>query len=320
MGHTVKIISPQDFKNVSLFFYKEIKLSLFPYRKLSKMLDNYNADAIHIPVEGPLGWAARRYCRKRGLPFTTAFHTNFADYAAKRTPSPIAPFIRRFFMDIQRRFHAPAKAMFVATRSLEDELRANQFHNIMVLLTRGVNTDIFYPPAKSYQDPKPKLLYVGRVAIEKNIEAFLNLDMDCEKIVVGNGPDLEKLKAKYPNAFFTGLLEGENLADQYRQADCFVFPSKTDTFGIVIIEALACGLPVAAYNVTGPKDIITDGRFGCCDENLQTAINKAMQSRGNTTIRHDHIVKNYTWPAVAKAFINVYSHSNYDTGELRHAA
>lgn len=303
-GHDVKIIDPSAFKTISTPGYKEIPLSLFPYQKMVQMIEDFQPDGIHIAVEGPLGLAARKYCKRYNKKFTSSFHTNFPDYLSKRAPNFLSNLVRNFTIAAMRRFHKPSKAVYVATQSLEDELKSWGFQNKMVRLLRGVNTEIFYPEKTKTSHSRPQLLYVGRVSIEKNIEAFLDLDIDADKIVVGDGPSLEKLKKNYPDVTFTGKLQGCALADQYRASDCFVFPSKTDTFGIVLIEALACGLPVAAYNVMGPKDILVHDFLGSVDDDLGVAVAKAMANIGTPEDRFRHIKDSYTWESVAKVFIS----------------
>jgi glycosyltransferase involved in cell wall biosynthesis len=285
--------------------YNEIRLSLLPYKKLSKLISDYKPEAIHIAVEGPLGWAARRYCLNKKLPFTTSFHTHFPDYVAHRVPKFLSKVCRDFAIVAVRSFHKPAKSIFVATQSLEDDLRSWGFKNKMIRLLRGVDTSIFFPKTNSSKNKKPTLIYVGRVSVEKNIEAFLDIKIPYHKIVVGDGPELTRLRKKYPDVEFTGFLSGHDLAEKYRQADCFVFPSKTDTFGIVLIEALACGLPVAGYNVTGPKDILTHPYLGSTHDDLTTAVKNCLSiSQADREKRFEFTSQTYSWPAVAKTFLS----------------
>lgn len=276
---------------------------LFPHKKMKQMIEDFAPDGIHIAVEGPLGWAARRYCLKAGKPFTTSFHTHFPDYIRARAPGFLKELCYNLAVTILRRFHAPAKTVFVATQSLEDDLVGWGFQNTMVRLTRGVDLSVFYPPAEKPTHDKPALLYVGRLSVEKNIEAFLDLEIDSHKIVVGRGPTLESLKTRYSHVEFAGLKQGEDLAEYYRKANCFVFPSKSDTFGIVIIEALACGVPVAGYPVTGPRDILTDPILGAVHDSLAIAVQKALASRGSAQDRHDYIKRHYSWGQVAQVFL-----------------
>ena len=308
MGHEVKVIGPADFPmRVPMLGYPEIKLAVAPYRRLKKMIEEYAPDKIHVSAEGPLGWAGRRYCLKNNIPFSTSFHTMFPDYVAKRVAKfipPIYNFVHERAKRLVRGFHAPSSAMMVATQSLEDTLIEWGFQNPMHRLLRGVNLDLYYPGENTvYKDLKgPIALYVGRVAIEKSIEDFLEMEWDGSKVVVGDGPSKAMLEKKYPDAYFAGKRTGEDLAAHYRSADVFVFPSKTDTFGIVLIEALASGLPVAGYNVTGPKDIITEDFLGALTEdNLSEATYKAME-KGTPEQRAEHVKNTYTWGNVAKQF------------------
>ena len=221
---------------------------------------------MHIATEGPLGLAARAWCLKRGFPFTTSFHTQFPEYVWLRTRIPLAVTYR--FM---RWFHGPAATVMVATRTLHERLVKWGFRNLG-MWSRGVDTKLFRPRAEKFlKEPRPIFMYLGRVAVEKNIEAFLKLELPGTKYIVGGGPDLEMLKRKYPEVRFTGFKTGEELARHLASADVFVFPSRTDTFGLVLIEAFACGVPVAAFPVQGPIDIVTNGVTGFLSEDLQQA-------------------------------------------------
>lgn len=308
MGHEVKVVGPADFPlRVPMLGYREIKLAVKPYRLLKKKIEAYRPDKIHISAEGPLGWAARKYCLRHGRPFSTSFHTMFPDYAAKRIAKfmpPIYGFVHERAKRMVRDFHAPSSAMMVATQSLEDTLKEWGFKNPMHRLLRGVDLDLYQPGENTvYKDMEgPIALYVGRVAIEKSIEDFLDMPWEGTKVVVGDGPSRPMLEKKYPEAYFAGKRFGKDLAEHYRSADVFVFPSRTDTFGIVLIEALASGLPVAAYNVTGPKDIITEDFLGSLTENdLAVAAQKAML-QGTPEQRAEHVKNTYTWENVAKQF------------------
>lgn len=308
-GHDVRVVGPGAFLSFPMPGYKEISLSVLPSFALNRMFRAFDPDAVHIAVEGPLGWAARRWCLRRGKPFTTSFHTHFPDYVIKRLPRFIGDTmrerIRQAAITMVRRFHAPAKATFVATQSLEDQLADWGFDRTkMVRLVHGVDTEIFYPGAKTlFQDrERPILLYVGRIAVEKNIGAFLDLKTKGTKVVVGDGPGRARLQNDYPDVVFAGLRQGMDLADHYRSADLFVFPSKTDTFGMVLTEAAACGLPVAAYDVTGPKDIITLPLLGHVGDNLETAVEQALNAPGTAAERFDHIRGNYAWERIAALF------------------
>jgi glycosyltransferase involved in cell wall biosynthesis len=310
MGHDVHIIGPSDFpSSIPMPGYSEIKLVITPYKTLKQHIESYQPDYIHVATEGPLGWATRRYCRKNNIDYTTAYHTQFPDYVAKRAAkhlkflySPAHHLAKQYI----KTFHAHSKYVYVATPSLENQLRSWGFDMPFCRLSRGANLDIFYPDEKTlFHDlKKPVALYVGRVAIEKNIEAFLSMPWEGSKVVVGNGPSMNELKGKYPEAHFLGTKMGKDLAAHYRSADVFVFPSRTDTFGIVILEALACGLPVAGYNVTGPKDIITEQFLGALDEeNLSRAAYKALEN-GTAEQRSTFVKKHYTWENMARQFLS----------------
>ncbi len=311
-GHEFHVIGPADFPfRIPMPGYPEIKLALAPYGRLQRMIKSFSPDVIHIGTEGPLGQAGRQYCIKNNLRFTTIYHSHFPDYVAGRVakfaPCMASP-VRNFAIKKLRHFHGSAAAMMIATQSLEDELKEWGFKTPMHRLTRGVHLHLFKPgEVELFHDmPRPVALYVGRVAVEKNLEDFLSMDWKGSKVIVGHGPDFDKLKNKYPDPYFTGTKEGEELAAHYRSADLFVFPSKTDTFGMVLTEALASGLPVAAYDVTGPRDIITAPHLGALHEdNLAHAANKALEVMDQKKERHKHVRENYTWPSVAKQFLKV---------------
>jgi glycosyltransferase involved in cell wall biosynthesis len=314
-GHDVKVIGPNEFISTPMPGYSEIRLALFPYRKLKKMIENFKPDSIHIAVEGPLGLAARRYCKKHNIAFSTSYHTHFPDYVAERVgflPAFLKNIVRNIAIAHVRNFHKLSAMIMVATQSLEDDLRAWGFTSPMKRLLRGAKTDVFYAGEKTlFKDkPQPIMLFVGRVAIEKNIEAFLALNIKGTKVVVGEGPLLEKLQHKYPDVVFAGKRTGQELAEYYRSSDVFVFPSKTDTFGMVLIEALACGTPVAAYPVTGPKDIITEPFLGALNDDLKTAIEQAL-SNGTAAERVAHTQAYYTWESVAETFESYISGIGY---------
>lgn len=310
MGHDVRVMGPQDFFiRMPMPFYREIELVPGPYGRMKHLIDSFNADHLHIATEGPLGWAARRYCLKHGRAFTTSYHTHFPDYIEKRfckISKKLATRLRQLAIKEIRRFHQPAHNMMVATSSLQNQLKDWGFTTPFHDLTRGVNLSVFHPGDKTlFQDmPGPIALYVGRVAVEKNIDAFLDMDWPGSKVVVGSGPSLESFKKRYPDVLFAGKQTGKALADHYRSADLFVFPSRTDTFGIVLIEALACGLPVAGYPVTGPVDIITKDTLGALDDDLALAARKALNNPGTPALRHAHVQANYTWRRAAEQFLD----------------
>ena len=271
LGHDIQVFSPDLFHNLPCPTYSEIRLAVLPARRLAALLNAFQPCAIHIATEGPLGHAARRYCLARKLPFTTAFHTRFPEYVKARTGLPLGA-----SYSVLRRFHAPSSSVMVATLSLEHELEERGFRNLK-RWTRGVDTTLFRPRDKNFLNlPRPIHLYVGRVAVEKNVEAFLKLDLPGSKLVVGSGPQLGELQRRFPAARFAGPKHGEDLARHYAAADVFVFPSRTDTFGLVLLEALASGLPVAAFPVPGPLDVINGSAVGFLDEDLGAAALRAL--------------------------------------------
>lgn len=271
-GNQVLYITPQDFHSVPMPSYPEIRLSLFPNRKVAAMINAFQPDAIHIATEGPIGRATRRFCRRRSFPYTTSFHTRFPEYAHERIRFPVS-----WGYAMLRDFHNHGEAMMVATPGLVEELEAKGFRN-MKLWARGVDTELFRPMETDvFADlERPIMTYVGRLAVEKSLEDFLDLDLPGTKVMVGHGPQEAELKAKYKNTnvFWAGTHFGEELVKRFAASDVFVFPSRTDTFGLVNVEALACGVPVAAYPVRGPLEILGDAPPGCgaLDEDLKTAI------------------------------------------------
>lgn len=272
LGHDVTVIEPNQFKTFPCPTYPEIRLAWLPYGRLSQLLEDFGPDAIHIATEGTLGGAARKWCLRRGFPFTTSYHTQFPEYVRARVPIPLAMSYAHL-----RRFHSAAARTMVATPAMQRLLESRGFRNI-VRWTRGVDVNLFKPRDKNYLDlPRPIAMYVGRVAVEKNIEAFLKLDLPGTKVVVGDGPARAELEATHPAAKFVGFRFGEELASHVAAADVFVFPSRTDTFGLVLLEAMACGVPVAAYPVTGPIDVVTQGVTGALNEDLRAATLEALE-------------------------------------------
>lgn len=318
LGHTTKVLGPSDFPlRFSMPGYAEIKLAVAPYRHLAQQIKAYAPDTIHIATEGPLGWAAQRYCLNHKLPFSTAFHTHFPDYVAARVAKfvpALAEASRKLGIQYVKRFHAPSRLLLVATKSLETTLREWGFKNQMAPLTRGAKLDQFTPGDKTLYNnlERPVAVFVGRVAIEKNIEAFLSMKWKGSKVVVGDGPSKTSLETKFPDAVFVGSKTGLDLAAHFRSADVFVFPSKTDTFGMVLVEALACGVPVAGYNVTGPKDIITEPFLGAIDDDLSQAAHKALNC-GTPEQRSDHVRAHYTWAKAARDFEEALKQSSFKT-------
>lgn len=276
-GHEVMLVTPSQFFTFGLPGYKEIRLAMLPRFGTRRMLRAFAPDIVHIATEGPIGWAARGWCKASAVPFTSAFHTRFPDYAAVRTGlSPDR------FWPIMRRFHAASEAVLVSTPTLAAELAGHGLAHAAAW-SRGIDASLFHPghePLEALADlPRPILLNVGRVAVEKNLGAFLDADVPGTKVVVGHGPDLAQLRARYPEVRFLGALAGTALAQAYCSADVFVFPSRTDTFGLVMIEAMACGVPVAAYPVPGPIDVVGMGGYGP-DGNLPRAVGALHEDLG----------------------------------------
>jgi glycosyltransferase involved in cell wall biosynthesis len=294
LGADLVVLGPENFRCVPCPSYPEIGLALPDWRRCAKLIDMAKVDAIHIATEGPVGWMARSYCLKRRLPFTTSFHTRFADYVSARWPIP-----ESWVYAAQRRFHRPSAGVMVATRSLAQDLARRGFSRLLPW-TRGVDTALFRPRSDRLFGDGPVFLYAGRVAVEKNIEAFLTLDLPGVKVVVGDGPQLAELQARYPDVIFTGVREGGLLAASYASADVFVFPSRTDTFGMVMLEAMACGVPVAAYPAIGPKDLVTPGVSGVLSEDLREAA-LAAQQLDRTQVRH--AAQTFTWENAARLFL-----------------
>ena len=295
MGHELVVLDPGHFRCVPCPSYPEIPLALPARRRCARLIEEANADTVHIATEGPIGWMVRAWCLRHDVPFTTSFHTRFADYASARWPVP-----QSWGYAFQRYFHARSAGVMVATRSLAADLSARGFQRLRPW-TRGVDMDLFRPSSARLFGPGPVFLYVGRVAVEKNIEAFLSLDLPGVKVVVGDGPQLGALQARYPSAIFTGVREGEDLAAAYASADVFVFPSLTDTFGMVLLEAIASGVPLAAFPATGPRDIIVPGVSGVLGPDLAAAAVAALQlDRG--AVRQ--AAEAFTWRAAAQLFVD----------------
>lgn len=296
LGHEPLVLSHADgFWTIPMPGYSSIKLALFPQHRVNRILDEWQPDAIHISTEGPLGGAARRYCIKRRLSFTTCYHTKFPEYIRARAPIPLTVGYAWI-----RNFHRAASRVMVSTPSLMQELKSRGFKNL-VHWGKGVDTELFHPRSKDHiNDQRPIWMYVGRVAVEKNIEAFLSLELPGTQYVVGDGPDLEMLKRRYP-AKFTGFLRGEALAAMVAAADVFVFPSLTDTFGLVLLEAMACGVPVAAFPVTGPKDVVQQGVTGYCDDNLRHAALESLKLDG---IKCREYALRFSWRNAAEEFLH----------------
>jgi len=295
MGHTVEVIGPDRFHTLPCPSYPEIRLALMPRRRLARMIASFRPDHLHIATEGPLGQAARAWAIRNGMRFTSAFHTRFAEYIHARTRIPLG-----LSYAWLRRFHGAASGTMVATPSLRADLAARGFRNIRAW-SRGVDLDLFRPEAReNFGLPRPIFLYVGRIAVEKNIGAFLDLDLPGTKVVVGDGPLLPSLRRRYRNAHFLGTRFGADLARCYAGADVFVFPSRTDTFGLVLLEALACGTPVAAYPVTGPVDVLTHPDVGAIDTDLRAAALRALAADRTACRTH---AERFSWRASAEIFL-----------------
>jgi len=296
----IVFLTPAEFHTVPCPTYPEIRLSLPGYAYMVERVKCIGPDAIHIATEGPLGWMMLAYCKRHRIPFTTSFHTRFPDYLSSRFSIP-----ERWVWGVQRRFHNSGAGVMVATPSLAREMEARGFERILPW-TRGVDTQLFRPRDVRHFGEGPVFLYVGRVAVEKNIEAFLEADLPGLKVVVGDGPALTDLERRFPDVMFTGKKVGEELAECYASADVFVMPSRTETFGIVILEAMASGLPVAAYPVTGPVDLIEQGVTGVMGDDIGQAARDALQLDG-ATVRER--ANDRGWDATARLFLNNIEHA-----------
>ena len=295
-GHEITVISPADYRTIPCPTYPEIRLSVFAGRAVRRRLDALAPDAVHIATEGPLGLAARNWCMRRGQPFTTAYHTQFPEYVRARVPIPLAAGYAAV-----RWFHGGAARTLVTTPTMQRQLESRGLRNL-ALWGRGVDTELFRPRDKLFLDlPRPLWLYFGRVSVEKGIEDFLRLDLPGTKLVVGDGPAGQELRRRYPDAVFSGYRHGEDLAAHVAASDVFVFPSRTDTFGLVLLEAMACGVPVAAYPVTGPVDVVVDGVTGILGEDLRGAALAALQLDPAACRTH---ALAYSWQASTRQFLN----------------
>ena len=298
LGAEIEFVTPAEFRTVALPSYPEVRLSLVPPGAMERRLDAIKPDAIHIATEGPIGSAMRRLAVRRGLPFTTSFHTRFPEYISERLPVPrqwSEASVWRWLRD----FHGRSAAVMAATPTLAAELTARHFPNVK-LWPRGVDATLFRPRETGLGCKRPVFLTVGRLAVEKNLPAFLSLDLPGTKVVVGDGPARASLERQFPNAVYLGAQRGERLAEIYAAADVFVFPSRTDTYGLVLLEALASGVPVAAFPVTAPRDVIGTAPVGALDEDLRRACFNALQLR-----REDcrAFAERLSWRASAEAFL-----------------
>ena len=326
-GMDIGLVTPDQFLTLPMPGYASIRLALAPRFGVRRALADHAPDLVHIPTEGPIGWAARKWCLTHNIPFTTAFHTRFPEYASVRTGISAER-----FWPIMRRFHASSRAVLVSTESLARELAEKGIAHTR-RWSRGIDQSLFAPAGPRHPQmeglPGPVLLYVGRIAPEKNLDAFLSLDRPGTKVVVGDGPSRDRLANDYPDARFLGPLSGVDLASAYRSADCFVFPSLTDTFGLVVIEALACGTPVAGYPVAGPIDILgADGRgpdhdldlpAGALGHDLGTAVDRALASDRDAAAL---LGARFSWQRATDQFIAALSEAlgGISAGNLAEAA
>jgi 1,2-diacylglycerol 3-alpha-glucosyltransferase/glucuronosyltransferase len=306
-GLEIDVVSPEGFRSLPLPTYGEIKLALCSPSDIGRRIEETAADYIHIPTEGPIGMAARRWCRRDGRGFTTSFHTRFPEYLASRLPVP--PDLTYAWL---RRFHNAARATLVSTPRLAEELKGRGFTKTAIW-PRAIDTDVFCPGEPAVLGfPGPIFLYVGRVAVEKSIEKFLELDLPGTKVVVGDGPQRIELERRYPDVRFLGVHVGEDLVKLYRAADVFVFPSRTDTLGLVSIEAMGCGVPVAAFPVTGPIDVIGESGAGVCDEDLRAAALAALDIPKDACRAR---ALEFNWPTSAGAFVSLVENANKPLAE-----
>ena len=293
LGHEVGMITPEGFRTLPCPTYPEIRLAITPGTRVCRMIDEFEPDAIHIETEAPLGMAARRHCLATGYPFTTAYHTQFPEFIHARCRLPVSVTYR-----MMRWFHDPSAAVMVPTAEMLRRLKARGFTNL-ANWSRGVDTDVFAPAEHLALPGRPIFLYAGRIAVEKSLEDFLELDLPGTKWVVGDGPARAGLESKYPDAVFHGMKHGADLAYYYQQADAFVFPSRTDTFGLVLIEAMACGTPVAAFPVSGPIDVVREPSVGILSESLSDAAMAALELDRTAVHRY---ARQFSWTEATRQF------------------
>ncbi len=297
IGHDVTVISPEGFRTIPTPTYPEIPLALFPGRKVARLIDEARPDAIHIATEGPIGSAARTYCLRNGLRFTTQYHTCFPEYIQMRTGIPVD-----WMYPFMRRFHDPAAAVIVATEPLGAMLAKRGFAHIEEC-PLGVDLELFKPSDEHFTDlPRPVFTYVGRLAVEKDLPAFLGLQLPGSKLVVGDGPARAKLQRRFPNVRFVGAKTGPELASYYQRSDVFVFPSRTETFGLVMLEAMACGVPVAAFPVRGPLDVVKDPGAGVLLEDLREAALRALDLERGAGRAY---AERFPWSKGAERFLSI---------------
>jgi glycosyltransferase involved in cell wall biosynthesis len=295
LGHEVRMLTPDQFMNMPCPTYPEINLALATVAQVRKKIDAFEPDVLHIATEGPLGWAARKVAVERGWPFSTGYHSRFTEYIQMRIGLPLG-----ISYHVLRKFHNAGVATMVPTMAMLETLRERGFEKV-VHWSRGVNTELFNPHGeKITRGPEPVFLHVGRIAVEKSVEDFLALDLPGEKWVAGEGPARKDLQKKYPQVRWFGWLTGEALATLYRSADVFVFPSRTDTFGLVMIEAMACGTPVAAFPVTGPIDVVpADG--GVLHEDLRKA---SLDALSFDRVQVAEAALKFSWTAATNQFLS----------------
>lgn len=296
-GHQVEVLSPQGQRTVPCPGYGEIRLALRPQQALRQIFSGSPFDAIHIATEGPVGMAARRWCLRHGLAFTTSYHTRFPEYLRLRAPVPLT-----WSYAWLRGFHSRATRTLVRTETQRRLLSERGFRNLAIW-PGGVDTRLFRPRGRDHLGlPRPISMYMGRVAPEKNLEAFLDLDLPGSQVVIGGGPALENYRKKYPKVQFLGYRHGRELAECLGSTDVFVFPSRTDTLGLVMLEAMACGVPVAAFPVPGPRDLIIDGGNGALDENLRQAIFRALSIDSEACIEY---AARFSWNNSTRQFLDM---------------
>jgi glycosyltransferase involved in cell wall biosynthesis len=295
LGAEIEFLTPDGFPSVPIPTYQSLRVAIPNRGQIAQRIEAAFPEAIHIATEGPIGWSVRAYCRRQGLPFTSSYTTRFPEYVSVRTGIPLS-----WGYAVMRSFHGASCTIMVATDSLRQELAERGFKRIGAW-TRGVDTKLFNPNDPARLDlPRPIFMTVGRVAVEKNLEAFLALDLPGSKVVVGDGPQRAELERRFPGAKFLGEKKGQDLTSHMAAADVFVFPSLTDTFGVVQLEALACGTPVAAFPVTGPLDVIADHPIGALDKDLRSACLRAL-TMSRETCRKFALER--SWENSARQFI-----------------
>jgi glycosyltransferase involved in cell wall biosynthesis len=295
-GHEVHVVSPQGFRTFPMPTYPEIPLAILPRNKVARRIREFEPDAVHIATEGPIGAAARSHCMAHGIAFTTAYHTCFPEYVQPRFGIPLS-----WTYSWLRSFHGPSAAVLVSTDAIRSLLEQRGFTNV-ANWSRGVDLDVFCPgPDRFTEYPRPVFTYVGRVAVEKDIPAFLSLELPGTKLVVGDGPERVKLERRFPEAVFVGRVSGDKLAGYYQRSDVFVFPSRTDTFGLVLLEAMACGTPVAALPVRGPIDVVKDPAAGILNQDLRAAALAALELDRSAVRRY---ASQYSWERSSLQFLN----------------